>query len=103
MGNDSARPCLTDTLQSCHGIVIQTWLAMAVEEQRVAHKKMVETVRRFLGVFYADYGIVFSRESECLQNLMNILVGLFFWYGLTANISKYCTLICQPGALWLGI
>ena len=34
---------------------------------------------------------------------MNVLVGLFRGYGLAANVAKSCTMICQPGALQMGM
>ena len=57
--------------------VIQTWLSTTVEDQRVSHDRMGEAVGRCLGVFYADDGMVGSRDSEWLHHLMNVLVGLF--------------------------
>ena len=41
--------------------VIRTWLSMTVEDQRVDHEGMGESVRRCLGVFYADDGMFVSR------------------------------------------
>ena len=34
---------------------------------------------------------------------MNVLVGLFRWYGLTDNFSKSRMMTCKPGALRWGI
>ena len=65
--------------------VIQTWLGMTVEDQRVDHEGLGETVGRCLGVFYAGNGMVGSRNSEWLQHTMNILVGLFIRHGLLQN------------------
>ena len=65
------------------------------------HNQLVETVRRCLGVFYPKNDMVGSRDLEWLQHLMNVLVGLFWQYGLAANISKSRTMTFQPGAhLW---
>ena len=47
--------------------------------------------------------MVGSRYSDWLQNLMNVFIGLFRWYGLTANVSKSRTLKCQLVALRLGM
>ena len=58
-----------------------------------------ETIGRCLGVFYANNGMVISRNSDWLQHKMNVLVGIFRRYGLAANIAKSCTTTCQPGAL----
>ena len=60
---------------------------MTVENQRVAHDGMGEAVGRCLEVFYADDGMVGSRDAEWIQHLMNVLVGLFRRYGLTVNIT----------------
>ena len=43
--------------------LIRTWLAMTLEDQRVAHEGLGETVGQFQGVFYADDGMVGSRDS----------------------------------------
>ena len=48
--------------------IIQTWLAMTVGDQRVAHDGVVEAVGWCLGVFYADYGMVGSRDAEWLKH-----------------------------------
>ena len=83
--------------------VIRTWLAMMVEDQRVAHEGLGETVGQCLGVFYANYGMVGSRDSDWLKHAMKFLVGLFRRYGLAANAAKSCTMIFQTGSLWAGM
>ena len=70
--------------------VIRTWLAMKVEDHRVSHYNLGDTVGRFLGFFYADDYTVGSRDLDWLQHEMNVLVGLFRRYGLAANVSKSC-------------
>ena len=44
--------------------MIRTCLAMTVEDQRVAHDGLEETVGRCLGVFYADDDMVGSQEPD---------------------------------------
>ena len=83
--------------------VIRTWMTMTVEDQRVAHDGLGETVGRCLGVFYANYGMVGSHDSDWLQHVMNILIGLFKRYGLMANVAKSLTMTFQPGALQVGM
>ena len=83
--------------------VIRTWLALTVEDQRVAHDGLVETVERSLGVFCADDGMVGSHGLDWLQHTMKILVGLFRRYGLASNVAKSRTMTCQPGALRAGM
>ena len=79
--------------------VIRTCLAMTVEDQRVTHDRLEETVGRCLGVFYADYGLVVSCDLDWLQHTINDLVGLFIRYGLVYNVTKSCKITCQTGAL----
>ena len=83
--------------------VIITWLAMTVEDQRVAHDGLEETVGRCLGFLYADDGMVGSGDSDWLQHAMKVLIGLFRRYGLAANVAKSCTMTCQPGVLRAGM
>ena len=83
--------------------VIRTWLDMTVEDQRVAHDGLVDTVGRCLGVFYSEDGMVRSRNPNWLQHVVNVPVGLFRRYGLVANVSKLRTMTCHPGALRAGM
>ena len=83
--------------------VIRTCLAMTVEDQRVTHDRLEETVGRCLGVLYADYGLVVSCDLDWLQHTINDLVGLFIRYGLVYNVTKSCKITCQTGALRAGI
>ena len=69
-------------------------MGMTVEDQRVDQDGLVETVGRCMGVFYADDGMVGSRDADWLQHAMNFLVGLFRRYGLEANVEKSCTMTC---------
>ena len=46
--------------------VIRTWLAMIVEDQRVAHDVSVDTFVQCLGVLYADDGTVGSQDPNWL-------------------------------------
>ena len=63
------------------------------------HDGLVDTVECCLGVFYANYGMVGSRDLDWLKHAMKVLVGLFRSYGLGSNLSKSRTMSCQPGAL----
>ena len=76
---------------------------MTVEDRRVAHDGLVEVTGRCLGVFYADDGMVVSRDDEWLQHSMKVLVSLFLKYSLAANINKPNMITFQPGALRLGV
>ena len=74
-----------------------------VEDQRVAHDVLGYTVRRCLGVFYADYGMVGSHDSDWLHHTMNVLVWVFSRYGLVANVVKSRTITLQPRVLRAGM
>ena len=76
---------------------------MTVEDKRVAPNRLRETVRRCLGVFYANDGMVGSQDADWLQQLMNVLVSFFQRYGLAANVAKSRTMTCQPGLLRSGM
>ena len=83
--------------------VVRTWIDMTVEDHRVAYARLGETVGRSLGVFYADLFMVVSRDVDWIQHPMNVLVGLYWRYGLASNFAKSQTMTCQPGALQSGI
>ena len=83
--------------------IIRTWLAMIVEDQRLVHYELRESVGRCMGGFYANEGMVGSRDPDWLQHSMNLLVNLFRWYGLAANAVKSRYMACQPGALRPGM
>ena len=83
--------------------VIRTWLAMTAEDHRVDHYGLVDTSGRYLRLFYANYGMVGSLDADWVQHLMNVLVGLLRRYGLTANVAKLLTMMCQTGSLLSGM
>ena len=56
-----------------------------------------------MGVFYANNGMVGSRESNWIQHAMTVLYGLFRRYGLAANVEKSCIITCHTGALRAGM
>ena len=58
----------------------------------MAHDGIGYTVGQCLGVFYADYGMVVSRNPYWLHHATNILVGLFGRYGLASNVTKSHTM-----------
>ena len=42
------------------------WLLLMVEDESVVHNGLGHTVFRIMGVFYADYGIIGSRDPDWL-------------------------------------
>ena len=83
--------------------VIRTWLARTVEDQRVAQDGLGDTVRRCVGFFYADDGMVGSRNPDWMKYKMNVLVELFRRYGLVSNAAKSHKMTCEPRELRAGI
>ena len=57
--------------------VMRTWLAMTLEDHRMAHDRMGEGVGQRLGVLYADDCMFGSKDAEWLQHFMKVLFGLF--------------------------
>ena len=47
--------------------VIITWLATTVEGKRVDHDRLGKTVRWCLRVFYANDGMMVSRETDWMK------------------------------------
>ena len=58
--------------------VVHIWLAMTYKYQTVAQKGLVINVGIFLGVFYNGDGMVRARDSEWLQNALNVIIGLLW-------------------------
>ena len=56
-------------------------------------------IRQFLVAFYADDGLVQSRDPARLQASLDTLVSLFKRVGLRTNVSKTKTMVCIPGRI----
>ena len=83
--------------------VIITCLSMTVEDHRVYHDGLGETVGWCLVFFYSNYGMVKTSNSDWIQHAMNVMVCLFRRYGLAANVDKSRTITCQSGSLRAGM
>ena len=68
--------------------VVQTWMVMTIEYQAMVQEILELYVGRDQGVFYSDNGIIGSRDSESLQNALNVVIGIFQRYGLVAKVTK---------------
>ncbi len=49
-----------------------------------------------LVAFYVDDGLIASRDPVRLQELFNILIGLFEQIGLFTNAAKTKVMVCIP-------
>ena len=83
--------------------LVRTWLEMTAKYQKVVQEGLVIKVGIFLGVFYSVDGMVGLRYSEWIQNSLNILISLLWWYRIVANVAKSWTITYQTGSLWSGI
>ena len=83
--------------------VVRNCLSMTVEDDEIILDGMVHAVGRSMGVFYADDGLIGSRDSKWIQGSLKLLIGLFHWIGLMAKISKSKMMVCQIGKIRLII
>ena len=56
-----------------------------------------------MGVFYADDGIIGSRDPEWLQGDKNVLFGIFRRFRLMTNVEKSKTMTFQLGVIHTGM
>ena len=68
--------------------VLQTWLEMTSKYQAVKQEGLGINVVRYLGVFYAGGNIIREQEYEWINNVLNILMGLFRRYGPVSNVEN---------------
>ena len=83
--------------------VVCNWLALMVDDQLPAQEGLGITLWRCLVIFYANGGMVGSRDPNWLQGDLNVIIGLLRRYVLVANVIKSKVVICQPGALQSGM
>ena len=79
--------------------VVRNWLALTVEDQLVAQKGLGLAVGRCLGLFYVYNGVVGSQDLEWLRGALNMIIGLFCWYGLVVIVENFKDMTCQLGIL----
>ena len=78
--------------------VIREWLRQ-VRGAEVAADGIGSQIRALLAAFYADDGLVQSRDPAFLQYAFDILVGLFGRVGLRTNTTKTEAMACVPGRI----
>ena len=54
-------------------------------------------LRELLAAFYADNGIIASRDTVLLQHVMYALVAVFAQDSLIINTKKTKGIVCTPG------
>ena len=78
--------------------VIREWLRSQLGAE-VAHLGLGNQIRTLLAVFYADNGLVQSRDPVFLQEAFNALVALFECVGLRTHTKKAEGMACIPGRI----
>ena len=76
---------------------------MRVEDQMVPRDGLIETIGRCVGFFYADNGMVGSRDPDWLQHTTNVPFDFFRRYILEANVSNSRTMTYQYRVLRAGM
>ena len=75
--------------------IVREWVRILREE----HDLGFEDVRELLAVFYADDGLIVSRNAEHLQLAFDALIGLFERVGLKTNTTKTESMVFLPGRI----
>ena len=76
--------------------MIRGWLRQVMDKE-VAADGTGAQIRALLAAFYADNGLVQSRDPAFLQYAFDILVGLFERVGLRTNTTKTEAMTCVQG------
>jgi hypothetical protein len=82
----------------CVDTVVREWLYQTLDED-IARDRIGDQVAKILVVCYVNDGLIASRDPVWLQELFDILIGLFEWISLFTNASKTKVMICIPGRI----
>lgn len=79
--------------------VVKYWFSLVSEEPDDAVSGLQCHVKEHCMLFYADDGMIGSRDPKWLQESFDVLVELFKCMGLWTNVDKTKGMICTPGSL----
>ena len=82
--------------------VVRNCMSLIVEDNSATNEILGMSVGRYMGMFYADDGIVVSRDPEWIQGAINVLIELFRKVILMANLEKSKTMTCKPRDIFTG-
>ena len=74
--------------------VVQEWLRQVLTATGYGN-----FVRTFLSLFYANDVIIAGRDTEQVQESLNIIANLFERVGLRPNTTKTVQMVCVPGRI----
>ena len=77
--------------------VVRYWLSVVCDDNTIPNEGVGHNVRDLIALFYADDGLIASRDSEWLQQSIDVLTDLFARVGLKTNTTKTKAMICTPG------
>ena len=75
------------------GAIVWKWICQVLGDEATS-LGMGENLWRFLAAFYADNGLIQSRDLVLLQSFFDILIGLFDRVGLQTNTTKMKGMVC---------
>ena len=78
--------------------IVRHWLALTVDDGSETNGRGV-SVRELLVLFYADDGLIASRNPEWLEWALNELSRLFESVGLKTNLEKTKAMNCFPACI----
>jgi len=76
-------------------LVVRHWMTIMVDDGGASAMTGL-TVKELLLPFYADNGMIASRDPAWLQEALTALVALFWQAGLAINVKKTKVMICHP-------
>ncbi len=82
----------------CVDAIVREWLCQTLDKD-IARDGIGNRVAKMLVAFYVNNGLVASCDPFWLQELFDILIGLFEWIGLFTNASKTKVMVCIPGQI----
>jgi hypothetical protein len=82
----------------CVDAAVREWLCQTLDEA-AARDGIGNQVAQQLVAFYIDNGLIASQDPGWLQNLFNILLGLFELISLFTNLSKTKVMVCILGRI----
>jgi hypothetical protein len=82
----------------CVDAVVREWLYQTLDKD-IARNGIGNRMAKILVAFYIDDELIVTRDPFWLQELFDILIGLFERIGLFTNASKTKVMVCILGRI----
>ena len=81
--------------------VVREWIRIMREtlDDSDGDGDLAARVEALFAIFYVDDGYIASKDTEFLQEALDILVETFKRIGLTTNMKKTQVMVCTPGMI----